>query len=280
MHDVDRSGETCAEWLVDRVGERVQFVTTSWIMHASREPTPPRYIRRCQTRYSEPGLYLYGHIGSSGGDLYGRSIYIYTHTLLHVEPARCSPLFVCRDSSNRVEIYIHIYMYVRFADQVKERRDVYKWRAGGIHRQCTSFGTRAGNCRCVWPRRRYIHRRIARRWPRCVRCFAFTRWGSQKRKRRHRSTRRAPERACASFSAPDNDHTGYWDASFCSYSCNWNSSPSLRHVAAFHRKFTRATWIHFLSFDKEGIYPRFLNAMKCHLFSFSFCAHSFVSIYI
>jgi len=31
-------------------------------MHASREPTPRCYIRRCQTRYSEPSLYLYGHI--------------------------------------------------------------------------------------------------------------------------------------------------------------------------------------------------------------------------
>lgn len=32
-------------------------------MHTRREPTPRCYIRRCQTRYSEPSLYLYEHTG-------------------------------------------------------------------------------------------------------------------------------------------------------------------------------------------------------------------------
>lgn len=136
-------------------------------MHASREPTPPRYIRRCQTRYSEPGLYLYGNIGSNGGDLYGRSIY----TRTHVEPA-LRYLCVPRDSSNRVDIYVYVRIYVgSLCGSGKGRRRGETYISGvpvGFTGNVPPLGHVQGTGGVVWPRRRYIHRRIARDGPRCV----------------------------------------------------------------------------------------------------------------
>lgn len=176
-------------------------------MHASREPTPPRYIRRCQTRYSEPGLYLYGHIGRSGGDLYGRSIH--AHTLLHVEPARRSPLFVCRDSSNRVDIYIYIYMYVRsLCGSGKGRRRGETYISGvpvGFTGNVPPLGHVQGTAG-VWPRRRYIHRHIARDGR--VVCVVSLLHGIAK-ENADTDPLGEPQSERVLVSAPDNDHTGY-----------------------------------------------------------------------
>lgn len=44
---------------------------------------------------------------------------------------------------------------------------------------------------------------------------------------------------------------------FCSYSCNWNSSPSLRHVAAFF--IGNFIGREFIFSIKERIYPPFFK---------------------
>jgi len=69
-------------------------------MHASREPTPRRYIRRCQTRYSEPSLYLYGYIEDrerrriSSGSVKGRGEggSAYAIAGVHAWACTCYPL--------------------------------------------------------------------------------------------------------------------------------------------------------------------------------------------
>lgn len=156
------------------------------------------------------------------------------YTCAHaVEPARRSPLFVCRDSSNRVDIYIYIYMYVRsLCGSGKGRRRGETYISGvpvGFTGNVPPLGHVQGTAG-VWPRRRYIHRHIARDGR--VVCVVSLLHGIAK-ENADTDPLGEPQSERVLVSAPDNDHTGYWDASFCSYSCNWNSSPSLRHVAAF-----------------------------------------------
>lgn len=79
-------------------------------MHASREPTPRCYIRRCQTRYSEPSLYLYGHIerGRERDEDRGICTRLYTRVgtyVLSITPAARTHAADALQRATHTEIY-------------------------------------------------------------------------------------------------------------------------------------------------------------------------------
>lgn len=95
------------------------------------------------------------------------AVYTHAHTL-----NRLSAICVCRDSSNRVDIYVYVCIYVgSLCGSGKGRRRGETYISGvpvGFTGNVPPLGHVQGTGGVVWPRRRYIHRRIARDGPRCV----------------------------------------------------------------------------------------------------------------
>lgn len=145
---MERSGEACAESLVDRVGVGRAGSACDYFVNNACQPrahATTLYTKMPDTLLGTGLVSIWAHRAREG--LYVAELCTRTRLSVTTLNRLAGRLFVCRGSSNRARS--RSVQERRGVEQVKGEGERRKWRAAGIHRRCPDGGTRAGNCRCV-----------------------------------------------------------------------------------------------------------------------------------